>query len=115
MKRVHFRHFLAAALPLILLGAVAATPSASANTNRLVIESGDSALSRQQAAMEKEQWNDTRSLRQKINRRAEKEWDRVDGAFDNRDSCLKSSNLNAYWEPNTRRCMDRQTGRVLSQ
>ncbi len=42
-------------------------------TNKLVIESGDSAQSRQHAAMEKEQWNDTRNLRQKVNKRTEKE------------------------------------------
>lgn len=43
------------------------TTSAFAETSKLVIESGDSAQSRQEAAMEKEQWNDTRSLRQKVN------------------------------------------------
>ena len=33
--------------------------------------------------MEKEQWNDTRSLRPKVNKRAEKkEWDKADVAFD---------------------------------
>ena len=44
----------------------------SAETSKLVIESGDSAQSRQNAAMDKEQWNDTRSLRQKVNKRAGK-------------------------------------------
>ncbi len=29
------------------------------------------------AAMEKEQWNDTRNLRQKVNKRTEKEWDKA--------------------------------------
>ncbi len=46
-----------------------------------------SAQSRQHAAMEKEQWNDTRNLRQKVNKRTEKEWDKADAAFDNRDKC----------------------------
>jgi hypothetical protein len=86
-----------------------------AQTSKLVIESGDSAQSRQQAAMEKEQWNDTRSLRQKVNKRAEKEWDKADVAFDAQDNCQKSANVNAYWEPNTLRCLDRRTGRIAPQ
>lgn len=85
-----------------------------AATDRLVIESGDSAQSRQQASMEKEQWNDTRSLRQKVNKRAEKEWDKADVAFDAQDNCQKSANVNAYWEPNTLRCLDRRTGRAIN-
>ncbi len=48
------------------------TASSFAQTSKLVIESGDSAQSRQQATMEKEQWNDTRSLRHKVNTRTEK-------------------------------------------
>ena len=63
--------------------------------------------------MEKEQWNDTRNLRQKVNKRTEKEWDKADAAFDNRDKCEQSANINAYWEPNTLRCLDRRTGRVI--
>lgn len=81
---------------------------------RTGIESGDSAQSRQHAAMEKEQWNDTRNLRQKVNKRTEKEWDKADAAFDNRDKCEQSANINAYWEPNTLRCLDRRTGRVIT-
>ncbi len=61
---------------ILALSAVVYTSSSFAATDRLVIESGDSAQSRQQASMEKEQWNDTRSLRQKVNKRAEKEWDK---------------------------------------
>ena len=61
---------------MLTLGAIVYTASASAETNKLVIESGDSAQSRQNAAMDKEQWNDTRQLRQKVNKRAEKEWDK---------------------------------------
>lgn len=86
----------------------------SCRNYKLVIESGDSAQSRQHAAMEKEQWNDTRNLRQKVNKRTEKEWDKADAAFDNRDKCEQSANINAYWEPNTLRCLDRRTGRVIT-
>lgn len=61
-------------LALLLPGALALSATTYAETNKLVIESGDSAQSRQHAAMEKEQWNDTRNLRQKVNKRTEKEW-----------------------------------------
>lgn len=99
---------------LLALSAVVFTASSFAKTDKLVIESGDSAQSRQQAAMEKEQWNDTRTLRQKVNKRAEKEWDKADVAFDAQDNCQKSANVNAYWEPNTLRCLDRRTGRAIA-
>lgn len=99
---------------LMLSGAVAYPAYTLAETNKLVIESGDSAQSRQQATMEKEQWNDTRNLRQKVNKRAEKEWDKSDAAFDKRDECEQSANINAYWEPNTLRCLDRRTGRAIT-
>lgn len=99
---------------LLALSAVVFTASSFAKTDKLVIESGDSAQSRQQAAMEKEQWNDTRTLRQKVNKRAEKEWDKADVAFDAQDNCQKSANVNAYWETNTLRCLDRRTGRTIT-
>lgn len=100
-------------LAFLLTCALALSTTVHAETNKLVIESGDSAQSRQRAAMEKEQWNDTRNLRQKVNKRTEKEWDKADAAFDNRDKCEQSANINAYWEPNTLRCLDRRTGRVI--
>ncbi|MDA8480225.1 DUF1283 family protein [Citrobacter sp. Awk 4] len=99
---------------MLTLGAVMYTTCAMAETSKLVIESGDSAQSRQQAAMEKEQWNDTRKLRNKVNTRTEKEWDKADAAFDKRDNCEQSANINAYWEPNTLRCLDRRTGRTIA-
>ncbi|BDH45802.1 UPF0482 protein [Salmonella enterica subsp. enterica serovar Choleraesuis] len=115
MKTIGNKRLLAAFIPLALLGSMALSAPVSANsTQRLVIESGDSSLSRQEASMEKEQWSDTRSLRQKVNRRVEKEWDKSDVAFDARDNCLKSTNINAYWEPNTLRCLDRTSGRVIN-
>lgn len=99
---------------LLALSTCAMINTSSAETSKLIIESGDSAQSRQNAAMDKEQWNDTRSLRQKVNKRAEKEWDKEDVAFDARDKCQQSANTNAYWEPNTLRCLDRRTGRVVA-
>ncbi|EKD9930509.1 DUF1283 family protein [Escherichia coli] len=101
-------------LTAMLLGTAIYISFARAETSKLMIESGGNALSRQQAVMQKEQWNDTRHLRQKINKRTEKEWDKIDAAFDKRDRCEQSSNLNAYWEPNTMRCLDRRTGRVIT-
>ncbi|ALB62800.1 putative secreted protein [Cronobacter condimenti 1330] len=107
------KNFLRHSLLLALLTG-ALTSVAHAQTDKLIIESGDNARTRQDAAMDKEQWNDTRSLRQKVNKRAEKEWDKADVAFDAQDNCEKSANLNAYWEPNTLRCLDRRTGRVIN-
>ncbi|WP_312213566.1 DUF1283 family protein [Pseudescherichia sp.] len=100
---------------MLTLGAGMMCSAANADTSKLIIESGDSAQSRQQAAMEKEQWNDTRSLRNKVNTRVEKEFDKTDVAFDARDNCQKSANVNAYWEENTLRCLDRRTGRPIGQ
>ena len=53
---------------MLTLAAAVYTSSAFAETSKLVIESGDSAQCRLQAAMEKEQWSDTRQLPQKANR-----------------------------------------------
>lgn len=102
------------ALPLVMLAAFFSVQhSAHARTERLVIENGDTSLNKEEARQGKEQWDDTRSLRGKVNNRTEKEFDKVDRAFDTRDSCEKSTNLNAYWEPNTLRCLDRRTGRAV--
>jgi hypothetical protein len=76
---------------MLALSSFAFAASATAETSKLIIESGDSAQSRQNAAMDKEQWNDTRNLRQKVNKRAEKEWDKEDVAFDARDKCQQSA------------------------
>ncbi len=94
--------------------ALLAAPLASANTDRLIIENGNSASSNEAARQSKEQWNDTNNLRHKVNTRVEKEFDKADKAFDTRDSCEKSYNVNAYWEPNTLRCLDRRTGRPVA-
>ncbi len=40
--------------------------------------------------------------------------DKADVAFDAQDNCQKSANVNAYWEPNTLRCLDRRTGRAIN-
>ena len=94
--------------------ALLTAPLASAQTDRLIIENGNSASSNEAARQSKEQWNDTKNLRNKVNTRVEKEFDKTDQAFDTRDSCEKSYNVNAYWEPNTLRCLDRRTGRTVA-
>lgn len=103
------------ALPLLLLTALFSVQhSAQARTDRLIISEGDNALTTEQAREQKEQWDATRRLRGKINNRVEKEFDKSDRAFDTRDGCEQSLNVNAYWEPNTLRCLDRRTGRPVT-
>lgn len=98
---------------MLTLAAVVYTTSAFAETSKLVIESGDSAQSRRSGDGKgtMERYPQSAS---KVNTRAEKEWDKADAAFDNRDKCEQSANINAYWEPNTLRCLDRRTGRVIT-
>lgn len=120
-------------MPLALLGAAfMVSISAQAETNVIVVPGGangvvgqENSLTRQRAAEEKEQWNDTRTLRKKINRhnekvfdresaRSDKDWAKLDAAQDTFDKCQQSANVNAYWEPNTLRCLDRRTGRAIN-
>lgn len=103
------------ALPLLLLATLFSVQhSAQARTDRLIIQDGNNALSNEEARQQKEQWDDTRRLRGKVNNRVEKEFDKTDRAFDTRDACEQSLNLNAYWEPNTLRCLDRRSGRPVT-
>jgi hypothetical protein len=87
------------------------TASSFAQTSKLVIESGDSAQSRQgrhgKRAVERH------PPAPEGQHRAEKEWDKADVAL-TQDNCQKSANVNAYWEPNTLRCLDRRTGRAIA-
>lgn len=100
------------ALPLVLFSALFSIQhAAQAKTDRLIIQDGNNALTSEEARQQKEQWDETRRLRNKVNTRVEKEFDKTDRAFDTRDGCEKSLNVNLYWEPNTLRCLDRRTGR----
>lgn len=101
-------------LAILLPCALALSTTVHAETNKLVIESGDSAQSRQHAAMEKEQWNDTRNLRQKVNKRTEKEWDKADAAFDNRDKCEQKRQHQCLLGSPILCAADRRTGRVIT-
>ncbi|MHC5226502.1 DUF1283 family protein [Ignatzschineria sp. LJL83] len=98
----------------LILASIISMSAVYADTQKLIIESGDNAQSRQRAEMERDQWKDTRTLRQKQNVRAEKEWDKKDNAIDDSYNCQVSENVHLYWEPNTRRCLDRRTGRAVN-
>ncbi|EKT63255.1 DUF1283 family protein [Providencia burhodogranariea] len=101
-------------LPLLgISSAQAANVNCTAGSTCVTSGNVDSQLTKEQARQEKEQWDQTRNLRTKLNSRTEKEFDKIDSAFDNKDACEKSLNLNAYWEPNTKRCLDVNTGRPL--
>ena len=69
-------------------------------------------MSTEEARQSKEQWNDTKTLRRKVNTRVEKEFDKADRAADDEDRCNDSNNVNAYWS-RTPKCLDRQTGRRI--
>lgn len=121
MKKMSTPWLLRGMLPaamLVFIGAwqgpaVAATCT-QGSTCVTVDGSGNSALNNEAARQSKEQWNDTRTLRNKVNTRTEKEFDKFDKAIDDEDRCNDSTNVNAYWEPNTRKCLDRQTGRRIN-
>lgn len=98
----------------ILLSVVIFANITHADTQKLIIESGDNAQSRQRAQMDKDQWRDNSNLRKKMNQRAEKEWDKKDTAIDKGEACKISDNIYAYWEADTRRCLDLRTGRAIS-
>ena len=67
-------------------GALLTAPLASAQTDRLINENGNSASSNEAARQSKEQWNDTKNLRNKVNKRVENEIDKTDKGFETRDS-----------------------------
>ena len=109
--KIRFCHAL---LMLLTAGTFSLAIPVQAETHRFVIQHGDGQLERQQAAMEKEEWDDTRSLRHKINARTEHNWDKDVAASDNQDRCEQSDNFNLYWESKTNRCLDRRTGRAVA-
>lgn len=118
MKLLSVQRLICRMLPvalLILFGSWQASSLAASCTqgSTCVTVNGDSTMSNEQARESKEQWDETRSLRRKVNNRVEKEFDKVDRAIDDEDSCNNSYNVNAYWESTTRKCLDRQTGRPI--
>ncbi|MCL2895778.1 DUF1283 family protein [Brenneria tiliae] len=115
MKAYSFASLIRALLPLTMVVACAAwQPAALADTRHIIVESGDSSLSKEAARQSGEQWNATHSLRSKVNTRVEKEFDKTEKAIDGQEKCDASYNVNAYWEANTERCLDRRTGRPVT-
>lgn len=97
----------------VVLLAFSSVGAAATNTQRLIIGSDDNAQTKEDARQSQEQWNATRNLRSKQNLRDEKDFDKYDRTVDQRDRCVDSNNINAYWESSTSRCLDRRTGRAL--
>lgn len=115
MNRYSFNATLRVLLPAAILALAGGWQVfAAADTRHVVIESGDSSLSKEASRQSAEQWDSTHSLRSKVNTRTEKEFDKLDKAIDNQEKCNNSYNVNAYWEANTERCLDRRTGRPLT-
>ncbi|MEH0832642.1 DUF1283 family protein [Pectobacterium cacticida] len=115
MNHYSFTSFIRAFIPLsLVIVSVMGQPAARADTRHVIIDSGDSALSKEAARQSKEQWDSTHSLRNKINSRVEKEFDKTEKAIDGREKCNASFNVNAYWESTTERCLDRRTGRPVT-
>lgn len=116
------RHRFVRVLPLLLLVGGIGWQSGALATN---CEAGstcvfgsnggqDNSLTKEQAREQREQWDQTRSLRNKVNMHVEKEFDKADRAIELQERCENSLNVNAYWESGTRRCLDRQSGRPLT-
>lgn len=113
MNTIPTQRLLGGLLALGLMAYAGAGIAASNTTQHIVIDSSDTARSREAARQSQEQWNATHMLRNKVNTRVEKDFDRYDQAVDLQEKCNSSQNVNAYWEHNTSRCLDRRTGRSL--
>lgn len=99
----------------LFLGLSVCSFSSIASTNVTVNGNGyENSLDKEQARQLKEDWDQKRELRTQINQREETEFNKIDKAIDERDVCLKSANIYAYWEPETRRCLDSNTGRPIN-
>lgn len=121
MKPLSFQRLMRKMLPVAMLMLAGAwqVPALAASCTQgstcvTVDGSGGVAMSNEEARQSKEQWNETKSLRGKVNTRVEKEFDKTDRAIDDQDRCDNSYNVNAYWEPSTRKCLDRKTGRQIT-
>ena len=94
---------------------VSSFSSVAASTNVTINGDGyDNVLDKEQARQMKEDWDQKRELRTQVNQRERIEFNKVDKAIVERDACLKSANVYAYWEPETRRCLDSNTGRPVN-
>ena len=103
------------ALPLVWqMPALAQSANCTQGSTCVSVGGNNDPMSKEQARQSQQQWDDTHRLRNKVNNRVEKNFDKFDRAEDAKDSCDRSENLNAYWEPNTERCLDRLSGRQIN-
>ncbi|AJJ21368.1 MULTISPECIES: DUF1283 family protein [Yersinia] len=120
MKITSLPRLISAFLPLALVMFAWQTPALAQATNCtqgstcVSVGGGNDSMSKEQARQSQQQWDDTHRLRNKVNTRVEKNFDKFDRAEDAKDNCDRSENLNAYWEPNTQRCLDRLSGRQIN-
>lgn len=94
---------------IITAGLLTLSAASVAATQHVIVESGDSSLSKEAARQNKELWDSTHGLRSKLIQRDENTVNKLDV----RDRCNASTNVNAYWEGTTERCLDRRTGRTI--
>ncbi|EPZ8122712.1 DUF1283 family protein [Yersinia enterocolitica] len=103
------------ALPLAWqTAALAQSATCTQGSTCVSVGGNNDPMSKEQARQSQQQWDDTHRLRNKVNNRAEKNFDKYDRAEDAKDNCDRSANFNAYWEPNTERCLDRLSGRQIN-
>lgn len=122
MKINGLPHLMRVFLPVTMLMLPLAWPTAalaqSANCTQgstcVSVGGSNDPMSKEQARQSQQQWDETLRLRNKMNNRVEKDFDKNDRAEDAKDKCERSENLNAYWESNTQRCLDRSTGRQIN-
>ncbi|EPY1659903.1 DUF1283 family protein [Yersinia enterocolitica] len=103
------------ALPLAWqTAALAQSATCTQGSTCVSVGGNNDPMSKEQARQSQQQWDDTHRLRNKVNNRVEKNFDKYDRAEDAKDNCDRSTNFNAYWEPNTERCLDRLSGRQIN-
>lgn len=122
MKINSLPHLIRAFLPVAVLAlpltwqtpALAQSATCTQGSTCVSVGGNNDPMSKEQARQSQQQWDDTHRLRNKVNSRVEKNFDKYDRAEDAKDNCDRSENLNAYWEPNTERCLDRLSGRQIN-
>lgn len=94
-------------------------------TKHIIIDRGNNAEIQENSRERKELWNETRKLRrQSIEDEREaldhsrklrrQEFQDQNKRVMQKRACDMSSNIFAYWEPETLRCLDRQTGKIIN-
>ncbi|OTA20105.1 hypothetical protein Xbed_01821 [Xenorhabdus beddingii] len=104
---------LALLLPLFWQTPAFSAPCSSDGTCVTINGGGDNSMSKEMARQSKEVWDEQKNLRKKMDQRREKAFDKYEVEADNREACLESADINVYWEPNTKRCLDINTGRPI--